>query len=474
MVELQPDKDWPQELTDIYTDFVYDDKKTPFACALNYSDIKANTNKAYVMQLATRDNKVFFLFTKGGRVGIGSAVSVQCFFDRDIAIKSFVKQFINKTGISWSKRFDEDIDTVSISKGQYQFIAMKYAIPQAQIEVVKHVSPKLDKAVDNLMDIIFNHKLYDSVAAQYKLDTAKLPLGALSMTQIDKAMKILGMIKETLVSKTDHERLTELSSLFYTTIPTSAGTKGLTCIDTKELLSDKYQLLEVLKDLSYVSRSVGMSHYDKYLSLKTEIKLVTDSSVLRLINDYVSTNYGSTHHVQLKVDQIFQLSKESEQKHFKKWENLHNRQLLWHGTRAENMVGILTTGLRINPAGVTTTGKMFGNGLYFANSSSKSAGYISYSNNRHKAFMFLCEIALGTTYDLVNATNVTSLPSGKHSVRGVGKWQPEAGTHKIMPDGLIVPIGQLKQSSPSNYLNYDEFIVYDTSQIRMRYLVMFK
>lgn len=52
-------------------------------------------------------------------------------------------------------------------------------------------------------------------------------------------------------------------------------------------------------------------------------------------------------------------------------------QLLWHGSRNENWLNIIKTGLLIRPSGVVLTGAMFGNGIYFANKAQKSIGYTS-------------------------------------------------------------------------------------------------
>lgn len=48
----------------------------------------------------------------------------------------------------------------------------------------------------------------------------------------------------------------------------------------------------------------------------------------------------------------------------------------WHGSRNENWISILQNGLMLNPDAVIT-GKMFGNGIYFAPSAAKSWGYTS-------------------------------------------------------------------------------------------------
>lgn len=61
--------------------------------------------------------------------------------------------------------------------------------------------------------------------------------------------------------------------------------------------------------------------------------------------------------------------------------HIHHVKQLWHGSRNENWMSIMKNGLLLNP-NAQITGKMFGNGIYFANSSDKSFGYTSYSGSR--------------------------------------------------------------------------------------------
>lgn len=46
---------------------------------------------------------------------------------------------------------------------------------------------------------------------------------------------------------------------------------------------------------------------------------------------------------------IFKIAREGEHQRYRPFEELHNRQLLWHGSRATNYAGILSQGLRIAP-----------------------------------------------------------------------------------------------------------------------------
>ena len=48
-------------------------------------------------------------------------------------------------------------------------------------------------------------------------------------------------------------------------------------------------------------------------------------------------------------DQIFKIEREGESQRYKPFKQLHNRRLLWHGSRTTNFAGILSQGLRIAP-----------------------------------------------------------------------------------------------------------------------------
>lgn len=63
---------------------------------------------------------------------------------------------------------------------------------------------------------------------------------------------------------------------------------------------------------------------------------------------------------------IFELEREGEEKSYN--DKIGNDQLLWHGSRLSNFVGILSNGLRIAPPEAPHNGYAYGKGLYFANS----------------------------------------------------------------------------------------------------------
>lgn len=446
-----------------------------FSCALNIADVVNNCNKSYVMQLLERNGETFVLFSRFGRVGQVGQMNTDIFVDKDLAIKEWCSLFYNKTGIKWDERYDD----TNIRPGKYQFIIMKSdnvrTIKQDQVHPKEEEEITISTKIQNFINMIYDPQLYGGAGESFGFDTKKLPLGSLGLAQIQRAGKIISDISKLIdpdtgkIKQGKEEEVNKLSSLFYSSIP-SAQSK-IKPLSTTIQLQDKGDLLDLLRNMCYMSKNVNKGIMEKYNKLETKLAHVSDPDTVSMIHKYLTYNTGDTHYFSLKIRDIYEINKPKETQAYRKWDTLHNKQLLWHGTSIANAVGILTTGLRINPAGVPTTGKMFGNGLYFANASTKSAGYMRCSKNG-MGLLFLCEVALGNMYERLQAENIKKLPYGKHSTKGVGINTPDTDDHVVVGD-VTIPIGKLVKSNMTGCaLSYDEFIVYDVSQIKMRYVVV--
>ena len=93
---------------------------------------------------------------------------------------------------------------------------------------------------------------------------------------------------------------------------------------------------------------------------------------------------------------------------------------LFHGSTNYNLLSILLNGLIIpsQGSGITITGRMFGNGIYGASSSTKSLNYSMGSwtgkKNKHpNAFLLRVKFAMGKVYE---STQSGSSPRGYDSV----------------------------------------------------------
>lgn len=187
------------------------------------------------------------------------------------------------------------------------------------------------------------------------------------------------------------------------------------------------------------------------------------------VETYVKQTHNKRTSGRLKVVNVFEVARHGEEQRFAAFKNLHNRQLLWHGSYLTNFVGILSNGLKIAPPEAPSSGSNFGKGLYFADAIAKSVGYCSFSDGT--ALLLLCEVALGNSMNVTTPTNITHLPNGTHSVQATGRWSMSG--FKARSDGLLIPYGKLIQNKQLP-LQFNEFIVYNEAQVRIKYLVMVK
>ena len=96
-------------------------------------------------------------------------------------------------------------------------------------------------------------------------------------------------------------------------------------------------------------------HYKK---LQCEMNVLDrDSEEFKRLVDYVKNTHANTHsNYKLSVKDIFKIKRGNEEASFSKYKTLHNRKLLWHGSRLTNFAGILSQGLRIASPEAPCTG----------------------------------------------------------------------------------------------------------------------
>jgi len=105
--------------------------------------------------------------------------------------------------------------------------------------------------------------------------------------------------------------------------------------------------------------------------------------------------------------------------------------------------------------------------------SSKSANYCFTTSEKTTGLMVLSEVALGNPYRLLGAKYMEKPPKGFQSTLGQGKTEPNPKEWEKLEDGVLVPCGKGTVSPvvKTSTLQYNEYIVYDTSQVKMRYLL---
>ena len=115
-------------------------------------------------------------------------------------------------------------------------------------------------------------------------------------------------------------------------------------------------------------------------------------------SDYIYNYVNTTKNYNTKITAIYKITKSINDKNFN-LNNYDNRYIFFHGTKVENIIGILSQGLKISPVEAIFTGKAYGNGIYLSDFFSYSLGYCSSKRqllgNDSKCFMFMVEVAVG-------------------------------------------------------------------------------
>ncbi|KAL2754805.1 hypothetical protein ACRALDRAFT_1077052 [Sodiomyces alcalophilus JCM 7366] len=496
-----------------------------YDAALNQTNAGRNNNKFYRIQLL-QTGSAYKTWTRWGRVGEFGQSSLLGKGDLANALSVFEKKFKDKTGRRWDDRAENPIPN------KYAFIEKNYD-PDSDAEsdagdVKAEVKDEdaepepectLEPEVQDLLALIFNQQYFAAAMTQLNYDANKLPLGKLSKSTITRGFQALKDLSELFDDpslaqskyNTDVGSATEmLSNLFYTLIPHDFGRQRPPVIRSSPMLKKELELLESLSDMKAASdimkpdrkktaSSDTMHPLDRQfqaLGLDELTALDPESKEFWQLKRYFTETKGSTHYITYKdVEQIFRVERAGERKRFEEHEKdmttrpglaaKTERLLLWHGSRATNYGGILSQGLRIAPPEAPVTGYMFGKGIYLADMSSKSVNYCVPSLSDNTALLLLCEAEVGDPMQQLIHANGSAGDEAKRkgllATWGQGRmgpreWRDASCVHPSlegvkMPDVSVEP-GDTNVAGAG--LWYNEYIVYNVSQVRLRYLLRVK
>jgi poly [ADP-ribose] polymerase len=309
-----------------------------------------------------------------------------------------------------------------------------------------------------------------------EIDIKKMPLGKLTKQHIQKGYKVLNKIDAVLKEDGPKKNtdLLRLTNKFYTLIPHDFGVKAPPLIASLDMLSQKMKLMESLINIEIAASllkeggATGESEIDtNYMKLKTDLQpLDKGDPEFKLLQTYMSNQKGN---FKLSLIDAFKVGREGENERFQTKSYLGNRQLLWHGSRVTNYVGILSQGLRIAPPEAPKSGYRFGKGIYFADICEKSAHYCRGGGAKDTILMMLVEVALGNMKELYNDQYMEQPLPGSDSTKALGGFAPNKTT--VTPDGVIVPYGEIGNTGIKSACTHNEYIVYNVSQACIRYLL---
>ncbi|XP_039259067.2 poly [ADP-ribose] polymerase 1-like [Styela clava] len=459
-----------------------------YTATLAMVDMKHGSNSYYKLQLLESDSgKRFYVFRSWGRVGTSiGGTKLDNFYSAENAIINFRELYLEKTG--------NNFGTKNFQKFPRKFYPLEidYGEDDEKLKSLQSAgnNSKLHDEVQKIIKMIFDIEKMKRAMVEFEIDLNKMPLGKLSKRQMQTAYSVLQEASELIDrGELTGPKILDCSNRFYTLIPHDFGMKQPPMLDNLDLIKSKVEMIDNLLDIE-VAYNLLQGDKDvkkedeevdpldvQYQKLQCEIKpLEKDHDMHKTIVKMVKNTHAKTHSgYSLEVEQVFEVDRKGERTRFKPFKSLPNRRLLWHGSRVTNYAGILSQGLRIAPPEAPVTGYMFGKGIYFADMVSKSANYCNCSHSNPTGLLLLAEVALGNMYELKDAMNVMKLPKGKHSVKGVGSTSPDSNHDLILEDGTVAHSGTgVDTNIDRSSLLYNEYIVYDTAQVNLKYLVKTK
>lgn len=372
--------------------------------------------------------------------------------------------------------------------------ANKNVVRNLKNDTRKQAVEKLHTKVAELVESIYNEadiRIKESIDPRI-LNTSNSQFGMLTADTINKGrtiLKAIANVQNTIVKQKDVEntqaykqKLVDLSNKYNTTIPRMLNTNNW-YIGTGEALLEQYELLdtmEIVLSNAVLSGSKNVNIIDKYRALNTDITYVTDTRTIETIKCKMQSEQLQGHQYNTRLVNVFEVKQKNAPAFDDSCGNVVS---LFHGTGAANLRSILTTSIKLPQhlgSNVHITGRMFGAGVYFGQYS-KALQYSTrrFGGTKNKGssyYLFICDVALGKIKMETQSKNYAHAPTGYNSVMGVGvdslrgncTIQGVGGTNNFKLATTTI----FKQVSPKGVcLQHNEFITYNQSRYRIRYIV---
>mmetsp|Transcript_12278 Transcript_12278/g.19337 ORF Transcript_12278/g.19337 Transcript_12278/m.19337 type:complete len:425 (+) Transcript_12278:36-1310(+) len=362
------------------------DAKAPWCAMTNQTNVGANNNKYYLLQLTQSNinSNEYYAWFRWGRVGATAGTTKEGPFGLEAAKSSYCKKFKDKTKNDWNAVL-RDPKSFKPASGKYTLVEMDYGASKdsgggapkddEDEDEDEYEESKLTPEVQSLVQLICDVNMIRASLLKQGCDLEKMPLGKISKNMVDEGFKALKALETELEGKKNAQVLLDLSSRFYTVVPHDFGFQKMQnfVINSMDKLKVKLDLVNDLNDLYAAhdvldqrsqrlkARQEAQKRAEK-LKTKQLLENPVDSQYSRLscelqplllqggssapeITDIVEKFVRNTHaqsHDWLKVKGIKQIFRVNRPEESRKFEQFHknsckkksfpdNRALLWHG-----------------------------------------------------------------------------------------------------------------------------------------------
>ena len=412
------------------------------SCTLIFVEVDCNSNK--VWQGTVLDDGSFI--AQWGRVGnqlqsktyqLNSVILAQNKFartKRQKLRKGYTEAQIVKQDCSYDFDIkDEDLELIAAKQIEHG------KDPRAK-QLIRYL------VAVNLHNIVSQTNIdYDATTGNFST-----PLGLVTPDAIAEAKDYLIKI----ANAKNNSATRTLINNYLRLIPQNLGSKiDYTRFYTLQEIQRQYEILNALSASIY-QPSDGSNKVFECSIKRIPGSTLSGKRTFRQIRSLYESTINKNHlSATYKLRRLYEIDIPSMNRAFtKKAADIGNVKLHWHGTRASNLLSILKQGLIIPPANATQcTGRMFGNGIYGSEKSTKALNYATnYWNtsgdNNQRVYMLLCDFAMGKEYHLTNNYR------GNFPIKGYDSTYVKPGSNNIMNQ---------------------ESIVYDPSQVKIKYLCEF-
>lgn len=338
-----------------------------------------------------------------------------------------------------------------LMEGNTTTVVNKSSLADIALTQIKLSDDSLKALVKRLADSNV-HKITNSTSISFDNGVFQTPLGIVTQEGIDDARILLDYFFKN-IKKNGKDEFNEKIDNYLKIIPRPKG-GGLFYenifpdTDTVKKESDVLDALANSVDLATKpTATVGDTKIEKVFNLN--MGKVTDPKVIKRIQDwYNRTNKAMHHYTNVKILNIYEVDIVDYNANFVK--SPTNVKEVWHGSAQANILSILKSGLNVKPPSTAAiAGALFGSGVYGSETSSKSLGYSLGrwgQTSGDNAWLFVCNFEMGNPY-YPTSYGINSIPPGYNSC-----W---ALPHKTG-------------------LHNDELIVYNSNQIKIKYLLELK
>ncbi len=434
----------PAVVRKVHSSSAGDFNETVRFAVLHCANVTGNNNKFYCIEIQKNSDGEFRLFSNYGRLETSEVFEVReedkngdplseerCNKEFDKILKTKQRGKNVKRGNETIRESYSIVDVVAPTVGSTNIRNASEVSVQGHAPMVKtdDRDPEASRVI-NMMVSENVHNITSNTTIKFTNRGFETSLGPVTEPHLDKAADALGALRDQFngvqqLDDTDRD-VRDANSEYFSLIPRAFGYR-ITSSDmilTPDKLAEEFDLLDNLRTAVRAGLNSGDDDNDDRVSIDLVQLNRTDAEFQRINDYYESTKHRSHDSGRYRIKNMYTLNIPSVQGRYDPVAaKLGNVQELFHGTKTANMLSISLNGLIIPPTGAAhVTGRMFGNGIYGANCSTKALNYATNfwggrANKTKTAFMLIVNFAMGREY-VAHSHRYQGAPSGYDSVWG--------------------------------------------------------